>query len=302
MHFSRFMPLFVLLLVAPAGAGDSRASGHPGDATELSMAPAACMHPAAQGLPRAGPTAAPRGGRPSSDRIARGVFLVASELLNDPNFSQTVVLLLEYDNSGAMGLVINRPTEVSLASLLPEEDNLEGREARIFIGGPVSRTRLFLLVRSASRPRHSEPVVDGVFASTSLETLHEIIAEESEVAAFQAYAGYAGWGPGQLDAELMRGDWLVSPADSETVFDKATETIWPELIQKSKGLWVYRTPAHVSLPASTRRLQSPGVSRCSLVLTDSVESSDGAFFGYPQIESDRLTTDRAVLDVLRRTP
>ncbi len=178
--------------------------------------------------------------RPSSVPLGKGVFLIASESLSDPNFSQTVVLLLEYDNTGAVGLIINRPTQVSLASLLPEEKELKNRLEPVFIGGPVGRTQLFLLLRSDSRPSHSQEIVDGIYATTSLETLREVVAGESPAVAFQAYAGYSGWGPGQLDAELMRGDWLVTRADSETVFEKATDSIWPELIRKNKGLWVRR--------------------------------------------------------------
>ncbi|MDH3315716.1 MAG: YqgE/AlgH family protein [Gammaproteobacteria bacterium] len=204
------------------------------------MTQVAKAYPAVDFLPRANRTAASRKERSFTDAPTKGVFLVASDSLNDPNFSQTVVLLLEYDKSGAIGLVINRPSEVSLASLLPEVEGLKDRKELVFIGGPVGGGQLFLLVRSTNRPRQSEEIVDGVYASASLQTLREIIAEESAVSAFQAYAGYAGWGPGQLDAELLRGDWLVTPADSETLFDKAPDAIWPELIRQNKGLWVYR--------------------------------------------------------------
>ncbi len=254
MYFARLIP-FVLLMVALPSEGDTRVSGDPG-AVILGVASVKYTELAGQDLPEVPRGAASRKGRPSREALGKGVFLVASETLSDPNFSQTVVLLLEYDESGAVGLIINRPTEVSLASLLPGEEELKNRQELVFIGGPVGRTQLFLLLRSTSRPRQSEQVVDGVFASTSLTTLREIIAEESSVAAFQAYAGYSGWGPGQLDAELMRGDWLITPADSETVFDKATDSIWPELIRKNRGLWVYRTPSNPSSFAIFSRRQS----------------------------------------------
>ena len=199
--------------------------------------------------------------QPSSVPLGKGVFLIASESLSDPNFSQTVVLLLEYDNTGAVGLIINRPTNVSLASLLPEEKVLKNRLEPVFIGGPVGRTQLFLLLRSDSRPSHSQEIVDGIYATTSLDSLREIAAGESPAVAFQAYAGYSGWGPGQLDAELMRGDWLVTRADSETVFEKATDSIWPELIRKNKGLWVRRPSLRAAPLAADTRRQSLSLSR-----------------------------------------
>lgn len=236
MHAARLMFLVSFLVAAGASATSTlpaSTANHPAVASSAGALPAAGYQPA-----NLRPAASRE--RPSSVPLAKGVFLIASESLSDPNFSQTVVLLLEYDNTGAVGLVINRPTQVSLASLLPDEKELKNRLEPVFIGGPVGRTQLFLLLRSDSRPSDSQEIVDGIYATTSLETLREVVAGESAVVAFQAYAGYSGWGPGQLDAELMRGDWLVTRADSETVFEKATDSIWPELIRKNKGLWVRR--------------------------------------------------------------
>lgn len=242
MDFIRLIPLLVLVVLAPPGAGETEAAEDSG-ASRSSIQAAGCFVRAGDDLPAARRSATSPGELRSGEAPGKGVFLIASESLSDPNFSQTVVLLLEYDDTGAVGLIINRPTEISLASLLPGEEVLRDRQELVFIGGPVGRTQLFLLLRSTSRPRHSEQIVDGVYASTSLKTLREVLAEQSAVAAFQAYAGYSGWGPGQLDAELMRGDWLIAAADSETVFDKATDSIWPDLIQKNRGLWVYSIPA-----------------------------------------------------------
>lgn len=256
MCFARLIP-FALLLVVLSSEGETRASGDPFAVTSGS-ASVTSIELGRRDLPQLLRRAASRKERPSREALRKGVFLVASENLSDPNFSQTVVLLLEYDESGALGLIINRPTEISLASLLPGEEDLKNRQELVFIGGPVGRTQLFLLLRSTSRPRQSEQVVDGVYASTSLTTLREILAQESSVAAFQAYAGYSGWGPGQLDAELLRGDWLITPADSETLFDKATDSIWPELIRKNRGLWVYpapSTPSSVAISSRRHRLR-----------------------------------------------
>jgi putative transcriptional regulator len=256
MDFTRILPLLVLLMVAPPGEGQARASGNRGAASS-GIERGEYVEPACQDLSAARRVAASRRGLPTREALGKGVFLVASETLSDPNFSQTVVLLLEYDETGAVGLIINRPTQISLASLLPGEEDLKHRPELVFIGGPVDKSQLFLLLRSASGARQSEEIVDGVYASTSLGTLREILAEESTAAAFQAYAGYSGWGPGQLDAELIRGDWLIAPADSETVFDKAADSIWPELIRKNKGLWVYRTAGDCLRFAIVSRPRNP---------------------------------------------
>ena len=225
--------------------------------------------------------AAPPERAPASGALAKGVFLIASESLSDPNFSQTVVLLLDYDQTGAIGLIINRPTEVTLASLLPELEELSGRSAPVFIGGPVGRTRLFLLVRSTTPPPHSEEVVAGVYVSTSLDTLRDIIAGEPEGVAFQAYAGYAGWAPGQLDGEMLRGDWLVTPGDSDTVFEKAPSGVWRELIRRTRGLWVR------------------GGGPASVVLANALEAPHRSVRGDLQIETNGLATYGTVLDEFR---
>ncbi len=252
MHLARLISLVSFLVAAGASATLSPAAPGADSSAAESLAGAV----AAPGYRPADLRAAASRERPSSVPLGKGVFLIASEALSDPNFSQTVVLLLEYDNTGAVGLIINRPTQVSLASLLPEEKALNDRIVPVFIGGPVGNTQLFLLLRADSRPSQSQEIVDGIYATTSLETLREVVTGESEVVAFQAYAGYSGWGPGQLDAELLRGDWLVTRADSETVFEKATDTIWPELIRKNKGLWV-RRPWIRALPlAADTRPQS----------------------------------------------
>lgn len=176
----------------------------------------------------------------NSDELASGVFLIASRKLEDPNFARTVVLLLKYDSTGALGLVINRPSGIPLSAALPEVMDLEDRADTLFVGGPVERGQLFLLIRSKTPPPHAEAVVDGIYASTSLKTLQELISGEIAETAFHAYAGYAGWGAGQLEGELLRGDWLVAPADADTVFSSDPDNVWHELMRRNSGLWVKR--------------------------------------------------------------
>ena len=186
------------------------------------------------------PAATPPQMRGPVKALGKGMFLVASERLRDPNFSRTVVLLLNYDATGALGLIINRPSDVSLASALPDVEGLSGRPDVLYFGGPVGRNQLFLLVRSGTPPGDADPVVDEVYASVSMDTLHALIDQgDSE---FHAHAGYAGWGPGQLDNEVLRGDWYVMPADAATIFDHPAEDVWPELMKRNAGLWVRASP------------------------------------------------------------
>lgn len=164
--------------------------------------------------------------------VAKGKLLVASRQLGDPNFAETVILILEYGEPGAVGLIINRPTEVTLAEVLPDVKEVQQRADTIYIGGPVARDQILLLVRSGKAPEQSHAVFEDVYACASQTVLQRIITKPKAREQVRVYVGYAGWGPGQLDHEVARGDWLVVPADTKTVFGKTPSEVWPELIRR----------------------------------------------------------------------
>lgn len=171
-------------------------------------------------------------------QLSKGRFLVASRQLLDSQFSKTVVLLLQYDRQGAMGLVINQPSEMKLSNLLPEIEGLQQRSDIIYHGGPVAQKQLMLLIRTASPPEGSLHVFKDIYISSSQKVIKRMIEDPASEERFRAYAGYAGWAPGQLDMEVSRGGWHILRADSDTVFDKSSPDIWPELIRRSSAQWV----------------------------------------------------------------
>jgi putative transcriptional regulator len=171
-------------------------------------------------------------------RPLKGRFLIASRQLLDPNFAKTVVLLLEYNKQGAMGLIINRPSEMKLSAVLPEIEGLGQRPDTIYLGGPVAKTQLLLLIRTASPPEGSRHVFKDIHISPSQGVIERMIKKPEGEERFRVYAGYAGWGPGQLDREIANGGWHVLRADAETVFDKSASEIWPHLIHRSSAQWV----------------------------------------------------------------
>ena len=175
-------------------------------------------------------------------RPGRGMFLLAAPRLRDPRFAQTVVLLLEYDRTGALGLVINRPTEASLHDVLATPlPNSEGHA--VFAGGPVELRRLIALLRSPVAVAGAEHLFGDVHASGSMDTLRRMLERDGHAADVHAYLGYAGWAPGQLDAEIARGDWIVAPADAGSVFDTPPVDVWPNLMRRNAGRWVRAGPA-----------------------------------------------------------
>jgi len=185
------------------------------------------------------PAAARPGKSQSTTAPAKGRFLVASRNLRDPNFAETVVLLLDYGPRGSMGIVINRPTEVLLATALPHLAELRGRDDRLFVGGPVSFNAMFLLVRARKKPPSSEQIFADVYASGRLSTLRQALRQKGKTNRVRAFAGYAGWGPGQLEQEIARGDWHVTEADAATIFDVPARDIWPKLIERFSGQWTW---------------------------------------------------------------
>jgi putative transcriptional regulator len=181
------------------------------------------------------PLGVPRG---SDASLAPGKFLVADRRIRDTFFSQSVILLVSYGPGGAMGVVINRPTNVELSSVLPDLKGIRGRGDRVFLGGPVGLAEMFLLIRAGSKPDASVHVFGNVYMSMSRKTLEGIIAQRQGEENFRIYAGYAGWAPGQLQREVARGDWHVVDAEAGMVFDRKSEKVWPELINRASAQWV----------------------------------------------------------------
>jgi putative transcriptional regulator len=178
--------------------------------------------------------------------LAPGKFLVADRRIRGAFFSQSVILLVSYGENGAMGMVINRPTNVALSSVLPNLKGMRGRRDKVFLGGPVGLGEMFLLIRSGSEPQASVHVFGNVYMSMSRKTLEGLIARHQGEQDFRIYAGYAGWAAGQLETEVARGDWHVMDAESGIVFDRKSEDIWPELINRASAQWVeaFDSPAH----------------------------------------------------------
>ncbi len=180
---------------------------------------------------------------------AKGRFLVADRDLHDPNFSETVVLLTDYGEGGAMGVIVNWPTAAPAAELIPQVDGISERADTIFVGGPVSRQVMLMLVRAEGELVQAERIFADVHLSTSRELLQSVISRDVEVTDMRLYSGYAGWAAGQLEMELAAGGWRVLPADAELVFASDPDSVWAELMRRGDVQWTSRSPAAVARPA-----------------------------------------------------
>jgi putative transcriptional regulator len=181
-------------------------------------------------------------------KLGKGKFLVAGRNLKAPSFSETVVLLIDYNKRGAMGVIINRPTTLPLSKVLPEIKESQKRNDTVYFGGPVEVSRILMLMQSADPSKDSMQVFNDVYISGSYAVLQQMVDGATADERFRIYAGYAGWAAGQLDAEVSRGDWHIVAADAKTVFELEPSKVWPELIIRASAKWAKAGITHVPTP------------------------------------------------------
>ena len=173
---------------------------------------------------------------------ASGRMLIASRDLTDPNFSQTVILLVEHGEDGSTGVVINRPTRISPHEALPQIENLDQYDGHIFFGGPVEISSLVLLFRADETPPGATRVLDDIHVSSDATILQELTEKGLGDSDLRLYAGYAGWHAGQLDTEISRGGWHVLPGKADLVFDQQPGGIWKKLLPPPEPILAHARP------------------------------------------------------------
>jgi putative transcriptional regulator len=161
----------------------------------------------------------------------RGHLLIAGPSLLDPNFWRTVVLVGEHSEEGALGVVLNRSSETPVEEALPELTLLAEDLGAVHVGGPVQPSAVVVLADFVDPDAAEALVLDSVgFLPSEVEP-----DALGELRRARVYAGYAGWGPGQLDGELEEGSWIVEPARPEDVFTDDPESLWSEVLRRKGG-------------------------------------------------------------------
>ena len=176
--------------------------------------------------------------------LAAGTLLVASRDLGDPNFSETVILVLRYDEEeGAMGLIVNRRTDLPLSRVFEDVKGAKGRKDLAYMGGPVEPGNVLALLKSSTKLEDAERVFGNVYLISDKDLLEKTLADKADPYVFHIFLGYAGWGPGQLEHEMDLGAWHILPADAASVFDADPDSVWPKLIRRTElriawlGIW-----------------------------------------------------------------
>ena len=165
--------------------------------------------------------------------VSVGKLLIAKPELSDPNFASSVVLIVRYDDEkGAVGLILNRRTNVPLSKVLPDVKG--AKDDPVFQGGPVETSSAQALIRSNEKPEDASRVLSDVYASGSKDVIEKMVSSGANSSQFRLYAGYAGWAPGQLEREIEVGGWSVLRANTKIVFDENPDTLWQRLQKQAE--------------------------------------------------------------------
>lgn len=178
-----------------------------------------------------------------------GMLLVATPVLADPNFADTVVLLLDVDEHGALGVVLNRPSAVPVAEVLADWGDVVAEPEVLFLGGPVSTEGALAvaLLRTADDVPLGFRKVTGQLGLVDLDTPVELV--DGSLQGLRIFAGYAGWGAEQLNGEIEEGSWYVVPAQAVDVFRPYPADLWRDVLRRQPGelAWHSTRPADPDL-------------------------------------------------------
>jgi putative transcriptional regulator len=179
--------------------------------------------------------------------LAAGKILVARRSLADPNFAETVIVLVRYDDEGTVGLIVNRQTKVPLSRLSRDLEGAKGRSEPLYMGGPVATSGIMALIRASAKPDDAKHVSGDVYIISSKATLEKAMAAKIDSRTFRLYLGYAGWDAGQLEWEMGMDAWDVLPANAGIVFDPHPETIWSRLVEQEDMRMASARTKHLAL-------------------------------------------------------
>lgn len=169
----------------------------------------------------------------------QGSFLIAAQQLRDPNFYRSVVLMLEHNSESAMGLIVNRPSGSSIGEALAEHSPVNNADGPVYFGGPVEQNALFMLHNSVTFAKQDQEVAPGLFLAGSQKSFDQIVRKEppsGQNILFRLVNGYAGWGAGQLEGEIARGDWKILPKADGMLLEEDPYGLWEVCMRRLNRL------------------------------------------------------------------
>lgn len=187
---------------------------------------------------------------PEVPESLKGYFLISESNMPDPNFFQTVVLILEHNSEGAFGLVVNRRSHLTLGDIITKFNSERAYATPVYVGGPVQQEYLFVL--HTELPDSIEPSTtrlqptENVFFEPSFQKMEDFFEDEAwqEIPAddrphIHLFLGYSGWAPGQLEKEMEQGSWIIHPASDRIVFHPNPEVGWKDALRAKGGIYQF---------------------------------------------------------------
>jgi putative transcriptional regulator len=162
------------------------------------------------------------------------ILISARAALPDDNFADSAVLVLNNLGPAPIGLITNRPTKFPVSHLFPDlERRIAQIHDKIYFGGPVELETVWFLVRASKAPEHAVKAFDDVYISDSRELLLQLLGRNKPMEGLRIFIGHAGWAPGQLEAEIARGDWALARANADRIFNGKSDHPWPSASRPS---------------------------------------------------------------------
>jgi putative transcriptional regulator len=155
------------------------------------------------------------------------ILITAQGDVQDPDFAESVVLVMNNLGPAPIGVIINRPTRIDVSELFPDRKRLAAVHDKVYFGGPVEFDTVWFLFRASSPPKEAIQACDGVYISASRELLLKLLGRDKPMDGLRIIVGHAGWAPGQLEAEIARGDWSLERAKPDAIFGGKSEHLWP---------------------------------------------------------------------------
>jgi putative transcriptional regulator len=171
----------------------------------------------------------------SVEDLAAGAILVTPRNAADPLFAKSVILLVSYGEKGAVGLMVNRQTDMPISRALRSVPGAAGNSDHAFVGGPVQLDTVFALNRGTHKPEGSTEVAGDIYLITARPALEKALSGTTNPSGFRVYLGYCGWAPRQLENEMRHNIWYIFRRGEDLAFDDTPPTLWSRLVDKAEG-------------------------------------------------------------------
>lgn len=166
----------------------------------------------------------------------KGNFIVSRYNLPDPNFNETVILMLEHNQEGAFGLIINRPLSITVHDAIPELEGDRAYKSPVFLGGPVQK-EIILALHNGGELNSGTEIIPSVYFEPSFNRLFSYFEGEEIDSKILTFMGYSGWGAGQLESEMEQDTWIIIPANTDLVFLEDPQQGWRKVLKTKGGLY-----------------------------------------------------------------